>query len=114
MRSDELVIEIEDDGAGIDWRAVATRAHALGLPAETPRELTEALFENGMSTAKEITQEAGRGVGMSALRATCSDLGGTIELTSAAGRGTLVRCRIPLSPKQPSRRRPTKASVLGY
>jgi len=114
VRSDELVIEIEDDGAGIDWRAVATRAHALGLPAETPRELTEALFENGMSTAKEITQEAGRGVGMSALRATCSDLGGTIELTSAAGRGTLVRCRIPLSPKQPSRRRPTKASVLGY
>ena len=114
VRGDELVVEIEDDGGGIDWRAVASRARARGLPAETPRELTDALFESGLSTASEITQEAGRGVGMDALRVACSDLGGAIEVTSATGRGTVVRCRVPLSANQPPRRRTTRASALGH
>lgn len=114
VRGDDLVVEIEDDGAGIDWRAVADRAVALGLPVATQRELTDALFASGVSTASEITQESGRGVGMGALRATCSDLGGTVELISAPGKGTIVRCRIPLASKLPVRRRPPRVSAIGY
>ena len=110
VRGDELWIEIEDDGAGIVWSEVAKRAAALGLPVETPHDLAEAVFANGVSTASQLTQDAGRGVGMSALRATCGELGGSVELASAPGQGTMVRCRIPLSPAP--RRRPSRLSSI--
>ena len=92
-----LVIEIRDDGNGIDWPAVAERAAAMGLPTATHRDLVDALFASGMSTASEVTQTSGRGEGMSAVRATCNELGGHIELTSEPGRGTTVRCSVPLA-----------------
>ena len=47
-------------------------------------------------TATEITETSGRGVGMAALRTTCAELGGSVELSSTAGIGTTVQCRIPL------------------
>jgi len=102
LRGGELVIEIGDDGAGIDWTAVAERAAAMGLATRTRRDLVDALFAAGLSTAPEITQTSGRGLGMSALRATCSELGGRVELVSEPGAGTTVRCCVPVG-RSPSR-----------
>jgi two-component system chemotaxis sensor kinase CheA len=102
-RGGELILEIQDDGAGIDWHAVASRAAALGLPSVTRRDLIDALFADGLSTAHKLTQTSGRGVGMSALRAACTELGGSVELVSEPGRGTTVRCILPLArPKPPA------------
>src|SRR5262249_43189150 len=88
LHNGELVIEIRDDGAGIDWAAVAERARAMGLPAATRRDLIDAMLGQGLSTASEVTQTSGRGLGMRALRATCAELGGRVELTSDLGSGT--------------------------
>lgn len=97
LRGDELVVEVQDDGAGVDWPAVAARARALGLPAATHRDLDEAVFSNGLSTAREVTLTSGRGLGITALRAACVELGGHVELSSEPGGGTTVRCTLPVS-----------------
>jgi two-component system chemotaxis sensor kinase CheA len=104
LQGGELVIEIRDDGSGIDWAAVAERATAMGLPAANRRDLIDAMLGQGLSTASEITQTSGRGLGMSALRATCAELGGRVELASEPGSGTTVRCCVPL-PRSASRTR---------
>ncbi|HET9627659.1 MAG TPA: ATP-binding protein [Kofleriaceae bacterium] len=104
VRGSDVILEIADDGAGIDWRAVAARATALGLPHATQRELCEAVFASGLSTARDVTQTSGRGLGMTALRATCLELGGRVELDSEPGRGTTVRCVLPLTRARPRTR----------
>ncbi|HET7502813.1 MAG TPA: ATP-binding protein [Kofleriaceae bacterium] len=101
LRGPDLAIEIEDDGGGIDWRAVAARATELGLPATTARDLQDAVFASGVSTARELTRTSGRGVGMAAVRAACAELGGKVELVSEPARGTLVRCVVPLPRTRP-------------
>lgn len=112
-RGGELIIEIEDDGGGIDWLAVADRAAALGLPSGTRRELVDALFADGLSTADKLTQTSGRGVGMSALRAACTELGGRLELVSEPGRGTTVCCVLPLTrPKPPAEALSPRMAIL--
>lgn len=88
-----FVIELADDGAGIDWERVRERARALGLPSATPGDLEEALFADGLSTRAEVTTTSGRGVGMSALREEVRRLGGAIELDSQPGHGTTLRFR---------------------
>jgi two-component system chemotaxis sensor kinase CheA len=126
VHGDELVLEITDDGAGIDWDAVAARARGLGLPAASQRDLLEALFASGMSTAEAITDLSGRGVGMGALRQTCVELGGRVQLVSERGRGTAVRCCVPVAgdagdaavapppePRSTSRRIPRRGLELG-
>lgn len=92
-----LVLEIVDDGRGIDWDKVAERARLRGLPAETRAELEEALFASGVSTAAETTDVSGRGVGLDALRVACRGLGGRVELASELGAGSTIRCVVPLA-----------------
>lgn len=92
--ADELVLEIRDDGRGIDWDRVRAKARALGLPDADARE---ALFADGVSTASEISEISGRGVGLGALRDACRALGGSLVIESTTGRGTRVICRIPRS-----------------
>jgi len=104
LRGAELVVEIRDDGSGVDWPAVARRAQAMGLPSATRRDLVDALFSSGLSTAPEITQTSGRGLGMSALRATCAELGGRVDVVSEPGTGTTVRCCVPLPRSSPRTR----------
>ncbi len=86
-----IVIEIHDDGAGIDWAQVAASAHRLGLAAETAAELTEALFHDGLSTRSEVTMSSGRGVGMAALRQIVAATGGDLELHGSPTTGTTLR-----------------------
>lgn len=86
-----FVVEIRDDGRGIIWESVAERARRLGLPCDGEDDLRDALFWQGLTTASSIDMGAGRGIGMSAMREVCDELGGQIELESARGDGTTFR-----------------------
>lgn len=93
---EEVVIEVADDGRGIDWRAVAESAQAHGLPFENRTDLEDALFSNGLSTKQDVTAISGRGIGTSALRDAVQRMGGRVEVESEASIGTRIRCIVPL------------------
>jgi len=86
-----LVIEIADDGRGVDWEGVRRKAVGLGIPSATEEDLVRAIFTTGVSTRDEVTTMSGRGVGLSAVRQQVEDLGGTTALESELGRGTCFR-----------------------
>jgi two-component system chemotaxis sensor kinase CheA len=99
-----MYIEISDDGGGIDWPRVAEKARQRGMAATTQQDLDEAVFASGVSTAEQVTDTSGRGVGLDALRATCRELGGRVELHSVRGVGTRLSCVLPLGPSVAPRR----------
>jgi two-component system chemotaxis sensor kinase CheA len=92
---DELAIEIDDNGRGIDWAKVAARARTHGLPDATRDDLVEALFHDGFTTRDTATEVSGRGVGLSALRHECVSSGGYVSITSRDGAGTTLGFRWP-------------------
>ena len=97
----EVVIELGDDGAGVDLGRVRDRARALGLlqadaePSEA--QLIEFLFEPGFSTASKVTQISGRGIGMDVVRSEIAALGGRVEVASVPGAGTKFVLTMPLT-----------------
>ena len=91
-----FVVELADDGAGIDWERVRMRAKERGLPHTLESDLVEALFADGVSTAESVTNVSGRGVGMSAVREATRALGGSVLIQSTRGQGTTVRFSFPL------------------
>ncbi len=97
----EVVIELADDGAGIDYARVAERARNTGLLTgeETPSEaqLAEFLFAPGFSTASKVTQISGRGIGMDVVRSEIGALGGRVEVSSSKGAGTRFVLTLPLT-----------------
>lgn len=93
---DEFVIEVRDDGRGIDWEAVASKADELGLPSGSQQELIEALFSDGLSTARTVSEVSGRGVGMGATRAAAIELGGRVQVETTPGEGTCVLFTFPI------------------
>jgi two-component system chemotaxis sensor kinase CheA len=95
LERDVFVIEVEDDGRGIDWEAIRLRARAARLAHATRDDLVQALCSDGLTTRAEASELSGRGVGMSAARAACARLGGMLEVVSERGRGTLMRFRWP-------------------
>ena len=96
MRVDgDVAIEVKDDGRGVDWRQVAVRANAMGLPHQTPRDLAEALFADGLSTRDDVSEVSGRGIGLGAARSECEKLGGIATVTSEPGRGTTLTFTFP-------------------
>jgi two-component system chemotaxis sensor kinase CheA len=96
-----VLIGVSDDGGGIDAEAVRTRAVQSGLvPADA--QLTEAetlalLFQPGFSTAKQVTDVSGRGVGLDVVRQRVDSLRGAIDVASKPGEGTSVTLRLPLT-----------------
>ncbi|MBE7415775.1 MAG: chemotaxis protein CheA [Deltaproteobacteria bacterium] len=96
-----IVIEVEDDGRGLDREKIVEKAVARGLVAAgqhlTDAEAFKLVFEPGFSTADEVTKFSGRGVGMDVVRKNIEALRGTIEMESARGKGTTVRVRLPLT-----------------
>jgi HAMP domain-containing protein/HPt (histidine-containing phosphotransfer) domain-containing protein len=90
-----FVIAIGDDGAGIDWGAVAAKARARGLPAERREDLERAMRSPGFSTRNQVTATSGRGVGLDAVRMAVEALDGHLEIDSTFGHGTTVRCVFP-------------------
>jgi two-component system, chemotaxis family, sensor kinase CheA len=92
---DTLVIEIKDDGPGIDWSRLATRTKARGLPAATRADLVKALTTDGVSTAAKVTEISGRGVGLPAVLDACTRLNGKLLIDSEPGQGTRFRFVFP-------------------
>lgn len=98
---DRIIVTLEDDGAGMDPGRIRELALARGLiSAESAGLLTEAaalrlIFLPGFSTATEITEVSGRGVGMDAVQAAMEKLQGSIEVESKVGRGTCFRLNLP-------------------
>ncbi|MCB9879645.1 MAG: chemotaxis protein CheA [Planctomycetes bacterium] len=99
-----IVIEIADDGRGIDRAAVIDKAISKGLlPADvnqqalTDSEVFNMIFMPGFSTAAQVTDLSGRGVGMDVVRRNIEALRGKIEIDSALGKGTTFRLRLPLT-----------------
>ncbi|HYQ43930.1 MAG TPA: ATP-binding protein [Polyangiaceae bacterium] len=94
---EQLVVEISDDGQGVDWDRVAQRASAAGLPTTTRDDLEHALFADGITTTVTVSDISGRGVGMGALLAATRELGGTLDIQTALGVGTTLRFTFPTS-----------------
>lgn len=96
-----IIIEVSDDGKGIDSRAVLNKAVERGLikPGDNPseRELYQYMFMPGFSTAKEVTEVSGRGVGLDVVNKNIEELRGAIEVISQAGKGTTFRIKLPLT-----------------
>ena len=98
-----VVIEVRDDGKGIDPAIVARKALSLGMidadaaAAIDMRGAVELLFSPGFSTAETTSDISGRGVGMDAVRAKIRQLGGEVLIDSTQGQGTLAQIRLPLT-----------------
>ncbi|GAB4081089.1 chemotaxis protein CheA [Modestobacter muralis] len=101
--SGQVVVEVADDGAGIDPAKIGRSAVAKGLVTPDqltrmgPQDLLQLIFAPGFSTAAAVTNVSGRGVGMDVVKTNIEGIGGTIEVESTVGRGTCMRLRIPLT-----------------
>jgi chemosensory pili system protein ChpA (sensor histidine kinase/response regulator) len=97
----QLFLEVRDDGRGLDFNAIRETAIKRGLmPSDAQvrdEEVAQFIFESGFSTAKKLTQDAGRGIGMDVVASEVKQLGGTLELGSEAGKGARFLIRLPLT-----------------
>ncbi len=98
-----IIILIADDGRGLNVERIRAKAVANGLATEaeldqmTERQILQFIFKAGFSTAETVTSVSGRGVGMDVVRTNIEKIGGTVEMQSAAGRGTSFTIKIPLT-----------------
>lgn len=97
----EMVIDVSDDGAGLNVDAIRAKAYESGLLAPDANipdeEIMELILTPGFSTAGELTQSAGRGVGMDVVANEIKKLGGTLRITSIQGQGTNFTIRLPFT-----------------
>ena len=99
----QILIEIADDGRGIDGKKMVTKALDIGLIESgeaarlSPREQLNLIFEAGFSTAQAVTSISGRGVGMDVVRSNVERIGGLVEVDSRPGHGTRMTLRVPLT-----------------
>ncbi len=95
-----IVIEVSDDGRGLDRERILAKATERGLAVPekpTDAQVWDLIFQPGFSTADAVTDLSGRGVGMDVVRRNIQALGGEVQLESALGRGTRVVIRLPLT-----------------
>lgn len=99
--SGSIVLEIADDGAGLNRDRILEKAQERGLVPQgaspTDQEIYNLIFEPGFSTAQAVTNLSGRGVGMDVVKRNITLLRGTVDLDSQTGKGTVVRIRLPLT-----------------
>jgi two-component system chemotaxis sensor kinase CheA len=99
----QVVVEVRDDGRGIDAARLRAQAVERGIlkPAEaqrlTEQETLNLIFESGLSTASAVTEVSGRGIGMDVVRTVLDRLKGTVQVFSKIGRGTTIQLRVPLT-----------------
>lgn len=95
-----IVIEVSDDGAGLNRGKILAKAKERGLPvhdAMTDQEVWLLIFEAGFSTAEQVTDVSGRGVGMDVVKRNIQSMGGRIDIESMLGKGTRISIRLPLT-----------------
>jgi two-component system chemotaxis sensor kinase CheA len=100
QRGGNIVIEVSDDGRGLDRERILARAAQRGMaiaPDAPDAEVWQLVFEAGFSTAEQVTEVSGRGVGMDVVRRNIQALGGSVDLSSTAGQGTRVTVSVPLT-----------------
>jgi two-component system chemotaxis sensor kinase CheA len=99
----QVIIEISDDGAGLNAERIRQKAIERGVitPEQAQRmvdrEISNLIFLPGFSTAQKVTNVSGRGVGMDVVKTNVEKIGGTVDLQSVLGKGTTVRVKIPLT-----------------
>jgi two-component system, chemotaxis family, sensor kinase CheA len=99
----QVVLEIKDDGRGIDLNLVRKQAIHSGLIKEDDaqrlleQDVLALIFEPGFSTASEVTEISGRGIGMDVVRAVLDRLKGTVNISTSKGKGTTIHLRMPLT-----------------
>ncbi len=99
----QVVVEVRDDGRGIDPSRLRARAIEKGILKReeaqrlTAQETLNLIFESGFSTASEVTEVSGRGIGMDVVRTVLDRLKGTVQVSSQMGRGTTFQLRAPLT-----------------
>jgi two-component system chemotaxis sensor kinase CheA len=100
---DSIIIELRDDGKGIDIEAIKQKAIENGMiKAEnaarlTQKELLGLIFIPGLSTAKIVTDMSGRGVGMDVVKRKIEEIGGSVGVSTSRGKGTRIQIRLPLT-----------------
>ncbi|MGC1942269.1 MAG: ATP-binding protein [Candidatus Acidiferrales bacterium] len=100
---DFILVQVADDGGGIDRSRVAAKAVVKGIVMQArihemnAREILDLIFLPGFSTAETISDVSGRGVGMDVVRSNLKKLNGTVELESEFGKGSVVRLKLPLT-----------------
>jgi two-component system chemotaxis sensor kinase CheA len=98
-----IIIQISDDGRGLDMDRIRAKVLANGLATEaelaamSEQQLQQFIFKPGFSTAEKVTNVSGRGVGMDVVRTNIDRIGGTIEMASTAGKGSTFTIKIPLT-----------------
>jgi len=99
-RGGSVIIEVSDDGRGLDRDRIIAKARELGIPADESWSDVQAwglIFEAGFSTAKEVTNLSGRGVGMDVVRRNIAHMGGSVSVSSVKGQGTTITLQVPLT-----------------
>ena len=99
-QSGNIVIEVGDDGAGLNRARILAKARERGMPvsdAMSDQDVWALIMEPGFSTAEQVTEVSGRGVGMDVVKKNISAMGGRIELDSMPGVGTRITVRLPLT-----------------
>ena len=97
----EIVLVLEDDGKGMDLEAIRTKAEERGLIEDashlSDNDIMQFVLESGFSTAEQVTQISGRGVGMDVVNSEIKQLGGSLNIASEAGKGSSFVIRLPLT-----------------
>ena len=102
-QDDQVVIEIIDDGRGIDPEIIKRKAYERGIIDEakldtiSDQDALQLIFAAGLSTAQEVSDLSGRGVGMDVVRSVVNNAGGSVTVESVVGQGTTIRLVLPLS-----------------
>ncbi|HYM48558.1 MAG TPA: chemotaxis protein CheA, partial [Burkholderiaceae bacterium] len=101
QKGGNVILELEDDGRGLPYDKILSRAQALGLAPMgarlTSEQMNELIFLPGMSTTDTVTDISGRGVGLDVVRNNVRSLGGNVEVSSRQGQGTRFSMRLPLT-----------------
>jgi two-component system chemotaxis sensor kinase CheA len=96
-----IIIEVKDDGAGLNKPRILAKAQERGLIAQeaalTDEQIYNLIFLPGFSTAEAVSDVSGRGVGMDVVRRNITDLGGHVQISSAPDQGSTIRIRLPLT-----------------
>jgi two-component system chemotaxis sensor kinase CheA len=100
-QSGHIAIEVSDDGAGLDRQKIIEAARKMGLAAEpeklSDQDIYQLVFEAGVTTASQVSDMSGRGVGMDVVRRNVQSLRGSVHFTSQPGVGSTARIRLPLT-----------------